>query len=104
MLTLCTSETTPYAYIWTKKLNKATEIASLDSQTELIMLGDFNTDLFKNVPQHWTDMVELYNLTQLIKTPTRISDKSQTLLDHIHTNKPENVCADNVPVYAIYDH
>ena len=45
-------------------------------------------------------MVELYNFTQLIKTPKRITDTSQTLLDHIYTNKPEHVCGVKVPVYV----
>ncbi len=46
----------------------------------MILMGDINLDFLK--PQHllkkWTSIMESYNLTQLIKEPTRITLNSKT--------------------------
>jgi hypothetical protein len=48
--------------------------------------------------------LKLNNFTQLIDTPTRVTDKSATIIDHVYTNKPENISEINVPVYTLSDH
>ena len=55
--------------------------------TDILMLGDFNFDLLTPQPA-WQSTTTLVGL-QLIKDPTRITATSETLLDHIYTNKPE---------------
>ena len=71
---------------------------------ELLILGDFNICHLKEVPRYWTHAIEEYNLSQVIMTPTRVTDKTSTLIDLVYTNKPENMCEVNVPVIALSDH
>ena len=73
---------------------------------EVILLGDFNFDLLNNKPvnKSWLDVMQNYNFTQLINQPTRICDSSQTLIDHLYSNNPDNISAVHVPTYAISDH
>ena len=57
---------------------------------ELLFLGDFNQDLLpKRLTADVRDLRQTfstYQLTQLIKSPTRITDRSKTLIDHIYTS------------------
>ena len=43
-------------------------------------------------------------MSQLVTQPTRVTENSSTLTDHIYTNKPENITEINVPFYSISDH
>ena len=59
----------------------------------------------KNLKEYWIRIcLETYNISQLITQPTRVKEKSSTLIDHIYTNKPENITEVNVPFYSISDH
>jgi len=78
--------------------------ALLKEDLETIILGDFNIDYMKTPPLTWISNFETYNFTQLINTPTRVTDKSATIIDHVYTNKPDNISETNVPVYALSDH
>jgi len=49
-------------------------------------------------------LIELMNLTQLVKCPTRITDTSSTLIDHVFTHIPGNIIEINIPSYALSDH
>ena len=70
---------------------------------ELILLGDFNIDL--NKPnQQWTNYLTTCNLHQLIKTPTRVTQNSATLIDHIYVSEAKNAVETCVPVSNISDH
>ena len=46
-----------------------------------ILLGDFNIDLVSTVCQRnsWINTFQNYNLTQIIKEPTRITSESKTM-------------------------
>ena len=48
--------------------------------------------------------MESMNFTQLVKFPTIITDRTTTLIDHVFTNKPENIIELNIPTYALSDH
>ena len=50
---------------------------------KFIMLGDFNIDLVPTVYQRnsWINTFQNYNLSQLIKEPTRITHQSKTLIE-----------------------
>ena len=50
------------------------------------------------------DIAELYNLSQLINEPTRTTDSSSTLIDHIFTNTPDKVVCSGVSHVSISDH
>ena len=70
---------------------------------EIILLGDFNIDLQKSNPQ-WTNNLDTYNLHQLIKSPTRVTHNSSTLIDHIYVSETKNAVETCVPISNVSDH
>ena len=88
---------------WINEFAREIDRAS-SCDNELFILGDFNICHLKEVPHYWTHALEEYNLSQVIMTPTRVTDKTSTLIDLVYTNKPENMCEVNVPVIALSDH
>ena len=66
-------------------------------------MGDINFDLLKHPPKIWLDCLETFNLSRFITQPTRVTENSSTLIDHIYTNKPETIIEVNVPFYSISD-
>ena len=58
-------------------------------------MGDFNCNLASPQPDIntvlLTNIVDIYNLYQLIDTPTRITNTSSTLIDVIFTNCQNNI-------------
>ncbi len=44
-------------------------------ENEIIILGEINLDFLKfdNIPNRWTSIMNMYQLTQIIDTPTRIT-------------------------------
>ncbi len=69
-------------------------------------MGDINLDLLKpdEVPEYWSDIVEAFSLTQLINEPTRVTEKSQTLLVHMYVTAPDNIRKHHVPKSGMSDH
>ena len=49
-------------------------------------------------------VLSLHNLTQMIKEPTRITGISETLIDHVITNKSDMVHESGVISCGISDH
>jgi len=100
---------------------------SFDAQ-EVYILGDINIDLldkkkkfvldkgyrFSKEESNYTHSISLtrkyveflrtYGLTQIIKEPTRVTDKTETLLDHILINTPDKITHAGVLRKAISDH
>ena len=70
---------------------------------ELILLGDFNINLLEP-HSFWDSTLSLYQLTQLIKTPTRKTHSSSTLIDHIYTNVKDKIINVLVSASGISDH
>ena len=89
---------------WVDGLANEVRKASLCDDTEVILAGDFNLDYVTRPPQFWINAIEEFHMSQIITTPTRVTVKSATLLDHVYTNKPENICEINVPTIALSDH
>jgi len=75
-------------------------------QKECIVLGDFNFDILKSVGSSrvWLELMESFNYSQLGDKPTRISQHSSTLIDHIFSNAPNNIASISVAHYSISDH
>ena len=74
---------------------------------EQIILGDFNicflhkqSGLFKR----YLDVLTFFNCCQLIADPTRITDTSSTLLDHIVCNNTEKICQSGTINIGLSDH
>ena len=71
---------------------------------EMIIMGDLNIDFQACSNNKWLNLVQLFDLTQLVTKPTRITQYSSTLLDHVNTTNPENISECYVPSYSISDH
>ncbi len=69
-------------------------------------MGDFNIDLLKSDSDstNWLDLIENFQFSQLISEPTRNTDKTASLIDHMFTSTPERVRAVEVAKINISDH
>lgn len=57
------------------------------------ILGDMNINLLQDTPaaNHYKNFLESYDLSQLIEEPTRITSRTQTLIDHVVTSDKAQV-------------
>ena len=85
---------------WNDRFSSMMDAASLDA-TEIILLGDFNTNLLQS-NNNWLKRFATYRLTQIVDRPTRL--QAQTLLDHIYVTENRNILELCVPVYGCSDH
>ena len=86
-----------------------TLIENIDGENEeFILVGDFNCDLLainkSTLTNRFLDILNLFQLNQVIEEPTRITSYTQTLLDLFITNKPENIINSGVIQLGISDH
>ncbi|XP_057305263.1 uncharacterized protein LOC130642193 [Hydractinia symbiolongicarpus] len=73
----------------------------------LMLTGDFNIDLLKSSPKKSLYLSTLYqfDLTQIITSPTRTTEISSTLIDHISVDNVDIVSKSGVlPCSTISDH
>ena len=52
----------------------------------------------------WSNLIQLFDLTQLISNPTRVTPTTATLIDHVYTNVPSNIFESFVSDLSISDH
>ena len=71
---------------------------------EMIIMGDLYIDFQACSNNKWLNLVQLFDLTQLVTKPTRITRYSSTLIDHVYTTNPENISECYVASYSISDH
>ena len=69
----------------------------------VLMLDDFNFDLLKS-SEFCDDMYQSWNLKQLICSPTRITNFTSKLIDHICISESVNVCASGTTNLHLADH
>ena len=62
--------------------------------------NNYNTSLKTNV----TELMNSYNFSQLINKPTRVTQNSATLLDHIYTTNVNKISQSGVIETGISDH
>lgn len=67
-------------------------------------MGDFNIDLQSNPNRKWQNLIQLFDLSQLIDQPTRVTETTSTIIDHIYTSNPNIIIECFVSSYAISDH
>ena len=79
-------------------------ITKLPVDCDTIILGDFNYCLLKNKQNKMTKVLETNGFTQLIKTPTRVTNNSSTLIDHIYVNETRKISQSGVLESGISDH
>ena len=81
-----------------------------DENKEIYILRDLNCNLLEekalfNAPTNkLNSLYELYQLSQLIKEPTRITTRSSSLIDHVVTNTPEKISHSGVIHTGISDY
>lgn len=81
-------------------------IKSIGPDVEICILGDFNIDYGDKTSTAKKELRALereYNLIQCIKTPTRVTGTTNTLLDHMYTNLKNISCTGIVQTY-LSDH
>lgn len=81
---------------------------AISSDNEVFILGDFNCDLLSNTPcvnmRKLTEIANLLQISQLVKKPTRITDSTSTLIDHIYTSNVDIHCKTGVVATSVSDH
>ena len=101
---LCYSYRPPSSKVeWLNSVSESLD-KSFNENKETVILGDFNFDLLKlcHNSKSLLQLMESMNFTQLvkcptIKCPTRITEYSSTLIDHVFTNIPGNIIERNIP-------
>lgn len=71
---------------------------------EFILMGDFNIDINPCTNNKWLHLQQLFDLSQLVSEPTRVTQTTSTTIDHIYTSNPENISECFVSKLSISDH
>ena len=74
---------------------------------EIYILGDLNINLLVqnvSIAKKLQEIMELYQLTQIINDPTRITEFTKSLLDVCITSSPEKIVSSGVIHLGISDH
>ena len=78
------------------------------SNKHILLVGDFNIDLAKHDrdsnSQQLIDTMSNHGFIQTISRPTRITEHSSTLIDHIYTNNLNKMTKTSVATFDISDH
>lgn len=59
--------------------------------TNITLVGDFNINLLNALNTRWTQEMECFGLKQMVNLPTRQTDETDTLIDHIYTTCEKEV-------------
>ena len=81
-------------------------LSFLRSDCETYLLGDFNIDCNSSHPllKAYKQVLSIYDLVQIISEPTRITESSKSIIDHIVTNRRENLAQFGVVPMGLSDH
>ena len=80
-------------------------VTVINEEKEFILLGDFNKNLLNaDTDREWGNFTTSLGLSQLISEPTRVTNNTQTLIDHIYTNNEDNIRSVNVEKLCVSDH
>ena len=75
---------------------------------EVFLMGDVNCDLFANVFTCYTNKMneisDSFHLKQVITEATRVTEKGESLIDHIYTTCPDKICKSGVIHTGMSDH
>ena len=88
---------------WIELFEKELSVAQTTG-LEIILMGDFNIDYSPRVNQKWHRMVQLFDLSQLVKEPTRITESTATIIDHVYSTHPEHITECFISHFSISDH
>lgn len=88
---LCTLYRPPNAHAeWVDLFEEELSIAQATG-LEIILMGDFNFDFLNCSNKKWLNLIQLFDLKQLITSPTRETQTSSSLIDHLYSSNPENI-------------
>ncbi|KAK2562924.1 hypothetical protein P5673_013901 [Acropora cervicornis] len=103
---LCTVYRPPDAPIsFLEDLTK-TVVESLLQGVTVVLLGDLNCDVLGNGPdgRALNDFCLRFNLAQMVKSPTRVTETSKSIIDVVLTTNESIISSCDVKVCAISDH
>ena len=84
------------------------ELEHASFNLDIILTGDFNIDIFSSqesyADEQLNDMMQLNNLTHIVKEHTRVTDISHTLIDYIYVSNISHVQEVRVLRMSISDH
>ena len=52
----------------------------------------------------WLEYMEQFGLIQQVTVPTRQTEVSRTLIDHVYANSPSNISSVTIPKVGLSDH
>ena len=91
-----------------EKLESVLKGLERHSKKQIAVVGDANIDLlqYENdaYSQDLVTVLEKYGFVQTVAKPTRVTDHSATLIDHVYTNHASNVISCNIITTDISDH
>ena len=82
-------------------------LGNIRSDAEMIMLGDFNInfkDKNNGLLKKYSEVLNMFGLKQLINSPTRVTRKSSTIIDHVLCNTSNKICNYGTIVVGLSDH
>ena len=90
---------------WTDQVEQSLDEANTGNK-EIILLGDLNFNILNKTGyvKAWLQKTENLNFSQLVLSPTRVTDSSETIIDHVYSNVPDKIVSVSVPHYSISDH
>ena len=99
----------PHAGAFVDSFSNIEQLVKLidDKNKEFYLLGDLNANMLdnsNNTTKHLNAIMELYQLTQTISSPTGVTMTSSSLLDVCITPTPEKIVTSRVVPIAISDH
>lgn len=75
---------------------------------QIILVGDINIDIskyeYETNSQQLVDLASSNGFIQVINKPTRVTDHSATLIDHVYTNQIHDMLSCGVVTYDMSDH
>ena len=96
----------PNDYI--EDLNQILKNLGRHKSKHILLVGDLNIDLIKyntdNNSQNLINTTTNHGFIQTISRPTRITDHSATLIDHIYTNQIHDIASTGILTLDISDH
>ena len=74
----------------------------------LMLTGDINIDMLRpsdHLTKSYQGILDMFELTQIVKRPTHVTRTSKTLIDHFITNHPQKVTNTSIiPCSIVSDH
>ena len=76
---------------WNERFEQFLEHVLVEDK-EVILIGDFNKNLLNmNANRDWAVLTESLGVSQIVMQPTRVTLSTSSLLDHIYTNRENNI-------------